>query len=212
MAEKDNNDELKIEHENENDIPFWSNIFKRKEHANYDILRILRKIPLFSTLTPREIRRVALAVYERKYQGGEYLFKEGNPGTGMFIIREGSIAIERVSENGEMMHLASLKSGDFVGELSLLSDDPRSASARCTKKTTVVVLVREDLFDFIDRDLAVGVKILKELAKMIGERLKDTNKALLTTRQKCETVKQKHDDVTKKYNTLVSRVKKTEQQ
>lgn len=209
MADHENNDDLKIE--NENEVPFWANIFKRKEQAHYDILRILRKIPLFATLTPKEVKRVALAVYERKYQAGEFLFKEGNPGTGMFIIKEGAISIERVSENGDIMHLASLKSGDFVGELSLLSDDPRSASARCTKTTTVIVLVREDLFDFIDRDLAVGVKILKELAKMIGERLKDTNKALLSTRMQCDQYKKKQEDVSKKFNNLVSRVKKPEQ-
>ena len=97
----------------------------------------------------------------------------------MFIIKSGSIAIERKTETGDTLLLATLTSGDFVGDLALLNDSPRSASAKCLMNTKVIVFFRQDLFNLIEREPILGSKILKELAIMIGERLKDTNEALL---------------------------------
>jgi len=72
-----------------------------------------------------------------------------------------------------------LTDGDFFGELALLDDSPRSASAQCTKDTDVIVLFRQDLFNLIDRSPVLGTKILLEMSKLIGERLKETNRVLL---------------------------------
>lgn len=168
----------KFENDDNNEIPFWANIFKKRDSSNYDILKILHKIPIFSTLTKREVKKVSLIVYERNYKAGEFLFKEGNPGSGMFIIQDGAICIERTSETGANMCLANLGAGDFLGELSLLDDSARSASARCNKNTRVIAFFREDLFDLIAREALLGTKILRELAMMIGARLRETNKSM----------------------------------
>ena len=167
--------------------PFWENIFKKKEKANHEIIDILQKIPLFSVLSSRERKKVSLIVYERNYQANEFLFKEGNPGSGMFIIKNGSISIEKTSDAGEIIHLATLSTGDFVGELALLDDSSRSASARCNKKTDVIVFFRQDFFNLIERTPSLGAKVLKALAIMIGERLKITNKSLLKYKKTSES-------------------------
>lgn len=160
-----------------NSSPFWSNIFKKDNKYNYDIINILREVPIFATLTKREIKKVSLIVYERLYKQGEFLFKEGNPGAGMYIIQDGVINIESSSQADNLV-LATLGRGDFVGELSLLDETNRSATARCIKDTRVIVFFRQDLFDLIERESILGVKILKELAMMIGARLRETNKLL----------------------------------
>ena len=160
-------------------IPFWENIFNKNKKTNYDNINLLEQTPLFSLLSKKEIKKVSLLIYERNYKKDEFLFKEGNPGAGMFIIKNGSIAIERKSERDDTILLATLTSGDFVGDLALLNDSPRSASARCLTNTKVIVFFRQDLFNLIDREPTLGSKILKELAIMIGERLKETNEALL---------------------------------
>ena len=165
-----------------NGIPFWENIFNKKNKDDHENIILLEQIPLFKHLSKKEIKKVNLISYERNYKRDEFLFKEGNPGAGMFIIKNGSIAIERKSEKGDIILLATLISGDFVGELALLNDSPRSASARCSKNTKVIVFFRQDLFNLIDREPVLGSKILKELAIMIGERLKETNEAFLTQR------------------------------
>jgi CRP-like cAMP-binding protein len=164
-------------------IPFWENIFNKNKKSDYDNINLLEQTPLFSPLSKKEIKKVSLLIYERNYKKDEFLFKEGNPGAGMFIIKSGSIAIEIKSQSGETVLLASLASGDFVGDLALLDDSPRSASARCLINTKVIVFFRQDLFNLIDREPILGSKILKQLAIMIGERLKETNEALLNNRQ-----------------------------
>ncbi|MFC1504516.1 cyclic nucleotide-binding domain-containing protein [Spirochaetota bacterium] len=168
------------------EVPFWANIFKKKETQKSDIINILEKIPLFSSLGMREIRKMSLIVYERNYQAGEFLFKEGNPGAGMFIIKSGAVAIERVLESGESTRLTTLTTGDFFGELSLMNDAPRTASAKCNKNTTVLIFFRQDLFDIIEREPHLGSKILIELAKMLGDRLTESNTALLALKKEME--------------------------
>lgn len=171
-----NNDEIS----HKSNVPLWENIFKKNKAA--ENINLLEQIPLFATLSKKEIRNVALLVYERNYLTNEYLFKEENPGAGMFIIKSGAITIESKSESGEILTLATLTEGDFVGDLALLNDSPRSASARCIKNTTVFVIFRQDLFNLIEKEEKLGLKILKELAIMIGERLKETNQSLLNAK------------------------------
>ena len=161
-----------------NELPMWANISKKKKKQKDTIMSILQKTPIFSTLNKKELKKVSLIVYERNYSAEEFLFKEGNPGSGMFIIQEGKICVEKTSETGGTICLANLDAGDFVGELSLLDDSARSASARCLVITRVLAFFRQDLFDLIEREPLVGTKILKELALMIGDRLKETNKLL----------------------------------
>lgn len=163
-----------------NYTPMWQNIFRSAyEQQDTDILNVLKKVPLFSSLTKKEIKKVSFVIYERTYVAGEFLFKEGNPGSAMFIIKSGTILIERTDASGEKHCYATLVAGDFLGELSLLDDSERSANARCTTKTTVIIIFRHDLFDLITREPVLGVKVLKELAAMIGKRLLDTNDELL---------------------------------
>lgn len=171
MAEKNINKQVKI--------PFWGNIFNGRQKYDDDIINVLKSVPLFSTLKKSELVKISKILYQRIYLKDEFLFKEGNPGSGMFMIKEGAISIEKESENGDVINLANLNLGDFVGELSLLNDADRSASAKCIEKTTVIVLFRHDLFDLIEREPVLGSKILKELAIMTGERLRETNKTLL---------------------------------
>jgi CRP-like cAMP-binding protein len=87
--------------------------------------------PAFADLTARERRGVAAIVHKREYKAGEPVFYQGDPGWGMYIIREGEVSI-RISEgDGEDKELAVLTDGDCSGELALLDESPRSATAIC---------------------------------------------------------------------------------
>jgi len=80
---------------NDKNIPFWKNIFRKKWKGSSLIIDILEKVPMFSTLTTGERKKIKLISFERSYKANEYLFKEGNPGSVMFIIKKGMIAIDR---------------------------------------------------------------------------------------------------------------------
>ena len=168
-------------------VPFWQNL-SRSTHddQDIDILNILKKTPFFSDLTKKELKKIGLIMYERNYEPGEYLFKEGNPASAMFIIRSGTISVELKTEAGVKECYATLMSGDFTGEISLIEESTRSASAKCTSKATVLIIFRHDLYDFIQREPSLGNKILRSLAIMISKRLTETNNELLKLKRQKE--------------------------
>ena len=76
-------------------------------------------------------------------------------------------------------HLAIIRPEDFLGELALLDDTPRSASARAAEKTEALAFFREDLNELVETQPAIAVKIMKDLAVIIGQRLKAANEQLM---------------------------------
>ncbi|MDX2470226.1 MAG: cyclic nucleotide-binding domain-containing protein [SAR324 cluster bacterium] len=159
--------------------PFWGNIFEEVlDPALVKTEDFLVQIPLFTQLTKRELKKIAVIVHRRHYQKDELMFEMNHPGAAMFIIKTGSIKIVIPSEGGGEIELAELKSGAFLGELALLDDSPRSASARVSEESIAYAFFRSDLNKLIDSDPVIGSKILKELAVITGQRLKATNKQL----------------------------------
>lgn len=160
--------------------PLWGNIFSGlRKNTVMSVHEILRRNPLFAGLTARELRRVADIIHERKYQAGEFLFEKDQPGAAMFIIKSGIVNIVVPSpDGGRSLELATLVTDDFVGELALLDDSPRSASAVAVETTEALAFFREDLNDLLGTYPVIASKILHELAVIIGQRLKATNEQL----------------------------------
>lgn len=166
--------------------PFWYDIFKRTRKEDSHPIYFLKKIRLFSSLTNKEIKKVFLILHKREYGLGECLFEKEHPGAAMYIIAEGEVAIHIESDSGKKIELAVLHSGTFTGELALLDDSPRSASATAKAQTKAYAFFRSDLNRLIDAEPEIGSKILKELATIIGVRLKATNDQLLKAQNKME--------------------------
>ena len=157
--------------------PIWSNIFKliRKKHSDTEIA--LKQVPVFENLKKRELKGIRNIVHEREFLKNEYVFKANTPGLGMYIILKGSIKIE--GEDGT--EFAMLKSGDFFGETSLISEDKRSANAKALEDCRVIAFFRSDLLEIIRRNPVFGTKILFNLSNIMATRLKKTNALLQET-------------------------------
>ncbi|MCL4491658.1 MAG: cyclic nucleotide-binding domain-containing protein [Nitrospirae bacterium] len=151
---------------------FWGNIFKSRENEQDDILTILKKIPIFRDLNNRDLNRVERILHRREYRQDEIIFHQGDPGLGMYIIESGLVSIVLMPAQ---LTIAELYEGEFFGELSLLDDSPRTATAVAKTPCKMLCLFQPDLFDLIDLDSRLGVKILLGLSRTIGERLKRTN-------------------------------------
>jgi CRP-like cAMP-binding protein len=151
---------------------FWENFFKLREKQKNDIETILARIPVFQELTPRELRTIRRILHQREYKGGEVIFAEGDIGLGMYIIERGVV---QISCKNEQHILAELADGDFFGELALLDDAPRSASAIAKTQSRLLCFFKPALLDLIERNPRLGSKILFRLAWTLGERLKVTN-------------------------------------
>ena len=96
----------------------------------------------------------------------------------MYVILDGSVEIKD-PDSGTIF--ASLNPGDFFGELALLDEEPRSASAHSTQPARLIGFFRTDLLTLIQRSPELGNKILLNLSRVLGERLRKTNEELAKT-------------------------------
>jgi CRP-like cAMP-binding protein len=114
-----------------------------------------------------------LSEQELSFEDGQYLFREGDSGTEMFVIQEGQVRITKRAEGGEL-HLGTLTRGDFLGEMALLEGMPRDADARAVGPTRVLSIGQGGLLMRIRRDPTFAL----ELLNCMSGRVRDLNARL----------------------------------
>jgi cAMP-dependent protein kinase regulator len=111
---------------------------------------------LFSRLGQKALQSVLEALEPRVFQRGELILEQGQPGSSMFAIVEGSVEVVKTLKSGRRRTVALLGEGDFFGEMALLSDMPRLASIRAFERTAVLELSRERLEWIVQQHPNVG--------------------------------------------------------
>jgi len=153
---------------------FWSNFFKSPTEK-IELQKSPLAVPVFSRLTKRELNLLTNIIHNRNYVAGEYIFYQGDPGLGLYIIREGAVTIHRTRADGAIITLASFSMGDFFGELALIDGEKRSASAISNSNTQLAVIFKPDLDEFIENYPKSGTKILRGISEIISTRLRKLN-------------------------------------
>ena len=125
--------------------------------------------------------------YIVRVPAGETVFSEGDVGTEMFVIQSGSVEIAKRMKD-EMKTLSVLEKGDFFGEMALLEDDCRSATAVARGETRLFGVIHPDLFHLFRRKPQLGVKLLSALTDVLARRLRLTNQELQRLAQDTLTV------------------------
>jgi Cyclic nucleotide-binding domain len=115
-------------------------------------------IPLFSDLTTQEFIAVAILLVRRVAKIGEVIVREGDPGDSMFIVSTGEVRAT-LEKNGQQVPVATMKDGDFFGEMAVLSGEPRTATVTAVKATELLELSRENLREICARHPHVEAKI-----------------------------------------------------
>ena len=138
-------------------------------------LEILAQIDLFSGLPAGHLRRVVDIGVEEQYRSSATIFSEGEPGDKFYMVLEGAVRISRIVPGMGEEALAVLRPGNYFGEMSLIDDAPRSATAMCHEKCRLFVVNRRDLEDllFVDRDLAY--ELLWNWVRTLSRRLRAAN-------------------------------------
>ncbi|NLP10940.1 cyclic nucleotide-binding domain-containing protein [bacterium] len=167
------------------------NLFRKSPESHHkngqsDLPAILSRVPIFENLSKREIAAVVRILHEREYQAEEIIFRENEPGMGMYIIQSGAVAI--ISESGQLQ-LSELSDGAFFGEVALLDDAPRSATAVAKSACKIFGFFQPDLFALMERDPQLGLKIVFKLARLIAERLRKTNQRAQELNQELQKIK-----------------------
>ncbi len=161
---------------------------------------MLSKIPVFEKLEVKELRQVASIVHRRQYAKGEYVFYQGDPGLGMYVVEKGKVGIVVAGDDGTQKEVVEMTNGDFFGEIALLDESARSASVIVKEDSELIGFFRPDLFEIIEKTPKTGLKIVFKLAEMIGERLRNMNSEFSRLRAELETVKQSNEAGNEKAN------------
>ena len=148
---------------------------KAPEGTGKSTIEILGEIGLFSGIPAAHLRRVIAIGLEETYSTNAKVFEEGDIGDKLYIILDGAIRISRFVPGMGEEALAVLRPGAYFGEMSLIDDAPRSATAVCHEKCRLFVVNRRDLEDllFVDRDLAY--ELLWNWVRTLSRRLRATN-------------------------------------
>jgi CRP/FNR family transcriptional regulator, cyclic AMP receptor protein len=136
-------------------------------------LTVLRRADLFSSLAEPVLRRLAAALTERAFASGTAVVQADDPANGHFyIVAEGEVAVVLEAADGKETVLATLYAGDFFGEMSILDEAPRAATARAVKAARVLVLRREDFRRYLHECPELAYALLTEM----NRRLRQSNR------------------------------------
>lgn len=135
---------------------------------------LLRRTPLFSSLSDAEAQTLQESMREVKLTRGQVLFHEGEPGERLYIIVRGKVKLGRTSPDGRENLMAVLGPSEMFGELTVFDPVARSLTATAVSNTELLALGSEDLFAWVARNPGVAKQLLQALA----QRLRKTNESL----------------------------------
>lgn len=140
------------------------------------IVDALQAVPFFTSLKKEDALDLAKKLVPRVFYVGQTIFHLGDPGGLLYIITHGKVKITRTTSEGNETLLVIFGRSDFFGELALIDDAPRSASAIALEKTEVLTLHRDDFLHFMDGNHDFAWQVLQVLTKRIrvlNERMSD---------------------------------------
>lgn len=129
----------------------------------------LASIPLLAGLSPKELAPLRDVVRRLNLNRGEMLFRQGEPGTTMYLLEQGSLKVYTVGPQGEETVLDDLESGDVLGELSLLDGQPRSTFAQATSDSELLALDRGPFMEHLRRHPETAITMLTNLSVRVRQ-------------------------------------------
>ena len=129
----------------------------------------LREVPLFSEMDEQEVAGIRLIMEEMKFKPGQVIIREGERGNLFYVITEGYAEIIIRDAGGADLVLHKAGPGDFFGELSMLTNAPRSARVRAVEDLTTLALERAEFFDFLRTHSHAAIDVMVELGGRLHE-------------------------------------------
>ncbi|MCM5678861.1 cyclic nucleotide-binding domain-containing protein [Schlegelella sp. S2-27] len=130
-------------------------------------LDLIRRVPLFSMLTSTQAEAVAEGVVKRRYRRGEIIVEQGRKSNALFILLTGRARVLTADARGREVILAMLHPGDYVGEMSLIDNEPHSATVRAEVQTDVLVLGRTEFARCLPENSSLSYAIMRGLVSRL---------------------------------------------
>jgi signal transduction histidine kinase len=130
---------------------------------------------LFSHLNAEDLKSLRAITREQTFAAGREIFKEGDPGDGIYIVRDGLVDISFLGGQTERYVFTEARPGDLLGEMAVLEDQPRSANAVARNETVLYFMPREQILELVGKCPGLAMALLKD----ISHRLRGFNRQYL---------------------------------
>ena len=124
---------------------------------------LIRKVPLFSRLSKPELRDLAMLADEIDLRDGKEMTRQGHPGREFFVLLEGTADVRK---NGRKIN--TLGPGDFLGEIALVSREPRTATVTATSPVRTLVITDRSFRRLLDESPQVKTKVMEAMATRLA--------------------------------------------
>jgi CRP-like cAMP-binding protein len=132
-------------------------------------LDLIRRVHLFAMLTPEQAQSLAGAVEKRRFKRGECVVEQGKISHALYVILTGRARVLMSDYQGREVILATLRSGDCVGEMSLIDDEPHSATVITETQCDVLILGRDDFSRCLRENASISEAVMRGLVQRLRQ-------------------------------------------
>src|SRR5258706_12040680 len=129
----------------------------------------LESSKVFSRLKPEQLKILQGIARERSFERGQEIFKEGDAGDGLYMVKEGLVEISGLLGDNARHVFSAAAPGEIFGEMAVLEEKPRSASATAREETKVYFFSREDMLNLVEVSPAILLVLLREVSNRFRE-------------------------------------------
>jgi CRP-like cAMP-binding protein len=140
---------------------------------------LLRRVPLFQRIEPARLKLLAYTSDVVTYRPGQVLMKQGDIGDAAYVIIKGDAEVLISSKSGDIP-VATLHDGDFVGEIAILCDTPRTATVKAKNELKALRIRKEPFFELLRQFPEMAV----EMTRLLAERLTRTTAELVEAQRR----------------------------
>ncbi len=126
-------------------------------------VELLRNIPLFAKIEPSKLKLLAFTSERLTFNPGDSLFKQGDEGDALYVIMEGEADV-LVDTPGGQITVATMEKNDFVGDIAVLCDVPRTATVTATSRLTTLRVSKDLFFQLVCQFPQIAIEIMRVLA------------------------------------------------
>lgn len=129
----------------------------------------LESAKLFRFLKPEELKVLRTIAQEKRFPAGKEVFREGDPGDGVFVVKDGLVEICGGLTPETRRVFSQIHPGDVFGEMAVIEHRPRSATAIAIRDTTVYYIPRGEMLTFIERSPGLALSLLQDMSHRLRE-------------------------------------------
>lgn len=133
-------------------------------------LELLRRVPLFASLTATQSASIADAIIKKRFKRAEVVVEQGKKSDALYIILTGRARVTSADSRGREVILATLHPGDYLGEMSLIDDEPHSATVRTEIQCDVLMLGRDAFARCLPENSSMAYNIMRGLVQRHADR------------------------------------------